>query len=100
MSKNFNLLEQAGVVHTLTKEQKVIKFEAGLQEEKAINYIINAKSVWDHLHVLDKNFDAYYNAFLSSMKKYNTLESSSSNWRYQISQLDIGRRGRGHRGRS
>ena len=27
MSKNFNILEQAGVDHTLTEEQKVIKFE-------------------------------------------------------------------------
>ena len=34
MSKNFNLLEQAGVAHTLTEEQKVVKFEVGLKEEK------------------------------------------------------------------
>ena len=44
MSKDFNLLEQAGVAHTLTKEQKFIKFEAGLKEEKYISYSINAKS--------------------------------------------------------
>ena len=44
MSKDFNLLEQAGVAHNLTKEQKVIKFEAGLKEEKYISYSINAKS--------------------------------------------------------
>ena len=60
MPKIFNLLEQAGVAHTLTEEQKVVKFEAGLQEEKAISYSINAKSGWDHLPVLDKTFDAYY----------------------------------------
>ena len=60
MPKNFNLLEQAGVDHTLTEEQKVIKFEAGLQEEKSISYSINAKSGWDRLSVLDKTFDAYY----------------------------------------
>ena len=44
ISKNFNLLEQSGVDHTLTQEQKVINFEAGLQEEKSISYSINAKS--------------------------------------------------------
>ena len=33
MSKNFNLLEQAGVAHTLTEEQKVVKFEVGLKAE-------------------------------------------------------------------
>ena len=34
MSKNFNLLEQLGVANNLTKEQKVIKFESRIQEEK------------------------------------------------------------------
>ena len=44
MSKDFNLLEQAGVAQTLIEEQRVVKFEAGLHDEKAISYIINAKS--------------------------------------------------------
>ena len=100
MSKNFNLLEQAEVVHTLTKEQKAIKFEAGLQEEKSISYSINAKSRWDRLPVLDKTFDAYYNAFSSSINKHNTLDSSSSNRRSQISQVDTRGCGRSRRGRS
>ena len=30
------MLELAGVAHALTEEQKIIKFEAGLREEKAI----------------------------------------------------------------
>ena len=81
MSKNFNLLEQAGPAHTLTEEQKVIKFEAGLQEEKAISYSINAKSEWDRLPVVDKTFDTYYNTFSSSMNKHNTLASSTTNRR-------------------
>ena len=98
MSKNFNLLEQAQVAHTLTEEQKVIKFEAGLQEEKAISYSINAKSRWDRLSILDKTFDAYYNAFSSSMNKHNNLASSSSNQRSQISQVDTRGRGRSRRG--
>ena len=34
MSKNFNMLELAG---TETEEQKIIKFETGLKEDKAIN---------------------------------------------------------------
>ena len=97
MSKNFNLLEQAGVAHNLTEEQKVIKFEVGLQEEKSISYSINAKPGWDRLPFLDKTFDAYYNAFLSSMNKHNILASSSSNQKSQISQVDTRGRGCGHR---
>ena len=45
MLKNFNMLELAGVAHLLTEEQKIIKFEAGLKEDKAINYSINSKSI-------------------------------------------------------
>ena len=81
MSKNFSVIEQAGVAYTLTEEQKLIKFEAGLQEEKDISYSINAKSGWDRLHVLDKTFDVYYNSFSSSINKHNTLTCSSSNRR-------------------
>ena len=44
VSKNSNILKQAGVAQTLIEEQRVVKFEAGLQEEKDISYIINAKS--------------------------------------------------------
>ena len=35
MSHRFNNLNQAGSIHTLTEYQKVFKFKAGLQEEKA-----------------------------------------------------------------
>ena len=45
MSKNFNMLELAGAAHLLTEKQKVIKFEAELKEDKAINYSINSKSI-------------------------------------------------------
>ena len=81
MSNNFNLLEQAGVAQTLTEDKKVIKFEVGLQEERAISYSINDKSGWYRLPILDKTFDAYYNSFFSSMNKHNTLASSSYNQR-------------------
>ena len=47
MSQNFNLLGLAGAAHPLTEEQKIIKFEAGLKEDKAINYSINSKIIWD-----------------------------------------------------
>ena len=40
MSKNFNMLELAEVAHSLTEEQKIIKFEAGLKEDKAINIVL------------------------------------------------------------
>ena len=45
MLKNFNMLELAGVTHLLTEEQKIIKFEAGRKEDKAINYSISSKSI-------------------------------------------------------
>ena len=48
ISKNF-LLELAGTAHLLIKEQKIVKFKAGLKEEKAINYSINSKSIWNSL---------------------------------------------------
>ena len=49
MSKNFNMLELAGSAHLLTEEEKIIKFESGLKEDKAINYSIDSKSIWDSL---------------------------------------------------
>ena len=73
ISKNFNLLELAGTAHLLTEEQKIIKFEAGLKEEKAISYSINSKSIWDSFPENDQTFDSYYNTFSSFMNKHNTL---------------------------
>ena len=73
MSKNFNMLELAGIAHLLTEEQKIIKFESGLKEDKAINYSITSKSIWDSLPENEKTFDAYYNTFSSFMNKHNTL---------------------------
>ena len=63
MSKNFNTLEVTGVAHLVTKEQKIIKFEAGLKEDKAINYSIDSKSIWDSLPENQQTFDLYYNLF-------------------------------------
>ena len=57
MSKNFNVLESVGAAHLLTEEQKVIKFEAGLKEDNAINYSINSKSIWDTLLENEQTFD-------------------------------------------
>ena len=105
MSKNFNLLELAGVAHLLTEEQKIIKFEAGLKADKALNYFINSKSVLDSLpenqqtfdsyynsksifESLPENqqtFDSYYNTFSYFMNKHNTLVQGN-NRRVQISQ--------------
>ena len=73
MSKNFNMLELAVTAHLLTEEQKIIKFEAGLKEDKAINYSINSKSIWDSLPKNQQTFDSYYNTFSSFMNKNNTL---------------------------
>ena len=90
MSKNFNMLELAGIAHLLTEEQKIIKFEAGLKEDKAINYSINAKSIWDSLPDNNKTFDSYYNTFSSFMNKHNTLVQGN-NRRAQISQAKFER---------
>ena len=73
ISKNFNMLEMAGTAHLLTEEQKIIKFEAGLKEEKAISYSITSKSIWDSLPENNQTFDSYYNTFSSFMNKHNTL---------------------------
>ena len=77
MSKNFNMLELAGVAHLLTKEQKIIKFEARLKEDKAINYSISSKSIWDLLNENQQTFDSYYN-ISSFMNKHNTLVQGNS----------------------
>ena len=73
MSKNFDVLELAGVAHLLTDEQKIIKVEAGLKDDKAINYSINSKSIWDLLPENQQTFDSYYNIFSSLMNKHNIL---------------------------
>ena len=58
ISKNSNMLELAWTAHQLTQEQKILKFEAGLKEEKAISYSINSKSIWDSLLENDQTFDS------------------------------------------
>ena len=84
ISKNFNMLELAGTAHLLTEEQKIIKFEAGLKEEKAISYSVTSKSIWDSLPENNQTFDSYYNTFSSFMNKHNTL-IQGNNRRVQIS---------------
>ena len=84
ISKSFNMLEMAGTAHLLTEEQKIIKFEAGLKEEKAISYSITSKSIWDSLSENDQTFDSYYNTFSSFMNKHNTLVQGNQR-RIQIS---------------
>ena len=85
MSKNFNMLELAGKAHLLNEEQKIIKFEAGLKGDKAINYSINSKSIWDLLPENQQTFDSYYNTFSSFINKHNTLVQDN-NRRVKISQ--------------
>ena len=73
ISKSFNMLELAVTAHLLTEEQKIIKLEAGLKEEKAISYSISSKSIWDSPPENNRSFDSYYNTFFSFMNKHNTL---------------------------
>ena len=58
MSKNFHMLELAWIAHLLREEQKIIKFEAGLKEDKAISYSISSKSIWDSLSENKQTFDS------------------------------------------
>ena len=108
MSQAFLELDSAGVVHTLSEEQKITKFESGLVEDKAISYRIQAKVQWNTFPLRDRTFDNYFNIFSASMNKHNLLTSSHSTRGSRISQVgsnggrDRGRdRGRGRgRGRS
>ena len=98
MSQSFLELDSAGIVHTLSEEQKITKFESGLVEDKAITYSIQAKVQWNALPLRDRNFDTYFNIFSASMNKHNLLTSSHTNRRSRISQVgsQSGRgRGRG-----
>ena len=84
MSNAFNDLNNAGPEYHLTDPQKIVKFEAGLQEDTAIRYAIDAKSTFDRLPTNEQTFDRYYNIFSSLVTKYTTLMSkspSSSNTR-------------------
>ena len=85
MLKNFNMLELASIAHLLTEEQKIIKFESGLKEDKAINYRI---SIWDALPENQRIFDSYYNKFSSFMNKHNTLVQSNPR-KVKISQMKM-----------
>ena len=67
------MLELAGAAHLSTEEQKIIIFEAGLKEDKAINCSINSKSIWDSLPENSQMLNSYYNTFASFMNKHNTL---------------------------
>ena len=77
LSKNFNMLELAGIAHPLTEEQKIIKFKSRLKEDKAINYSITSKSIWRALLESQRTFDSYYNTFSSFMNKLHTLAQSN-----------------------
>ena len=87
-------MEIVAPVYALTEEQKITKFEAGLAEDKAISYSIQAKTQWNGLPPNQQNFDSYYNFFSAYMNKHNSL-SASNNRRSRISQVS----GRGGRGR-
>ena len=76
MSKNSNMLELVGVDHLITEEQKIIKFEAGLRRDKAINYSITSNSIWDALPENQQTF-AHHDTLPSFMNKHNTLVQSN-----------------------
>ena len=88
ISKNFNKLELTGTAHLLTEEQKIIKFAAGLKEDKAKNYSIDSKSIWDSLPENQQTFDSYNNTFSSFMNKHDT-RVQGNNSKVQISQTKL-----------
>ena len=79
MTNAFNDLNNAGPEYHLTDPQKIVKFEAGLQEDTAIRYAISAKSTFDDLPANEQTFDRYYNIFSSLLTKYTTLMTKSTN---------------------
>ena len=92
MSKNFNMLELAGTAHLSTEEQKIIKFESDLKEDKVIRYSITSKSTRDSLPENQRTFDSYYNKFSFFMNKHNTLVQNNPR-KVQISQMKMHRQG-------
>ena len=78
MINAFNDLNNAGPEYHLTDPQKIVKFEAGLQEDTAIRYAIDAKAAFDVLPINEQTFDRYYNIFSSMLTKYTTLMTKSS----------------------
>ena len=47
MPKNFNILELEETDNLLAEEQKIVKFIAGLTEEKVISYSTSSRGIWD-----------------------------------------------------
>ena len=78
MSNAFNDLNNAGQEYHLTDPQKIVKFEAGLQEDTAIRYAISAKTTFDNLPANEQTFDRYYNIFSALITKYTTLMTKGS----------------------
>ena len=79
MTNAFNDLNNAGPAYHLTEAQKIVRFETGLAEDKALQFTIQARATFDMLPQPDQTFDRYYNIFSALLNKYHTLAAKSGN---------------------
>ena len=109
MTKSFNTLDDAGAVYSLTEEQKINHFEAGIKESVAVSYSIQARKEWDALPAPEQRFEKYYTIFSASYTRHNSLtrtQQARSGQFSRIAEVNTGRggrmgsgRGRSNRGR-
>ena len=72
----FNDLDHAGPQYSLNDEQKVKKFEGGLQNKDALNYYILSQAEWRGLPIIERTFDRFYNIFIAKYSKYKSLSGT------------------------
>ena len=93
-------MTQLGPAHSLTEPQKITKFESGLCDDKAINWLITAKNQCNQLPPAEQTFDLFYNEFSKYMSKMKTLLGTSTcTSRVANFNTNRGQGNRGHGGR-
>ena len=75
-SKAFNDLEYAGAQFAMNEVQKVTEFQQGLQERNAIQFSMQAKTIWATKAVHEQTFDNYYNEFSTLLSTFDTLTNN------------------------
>ena len=73
MTNAFNDLNNAGPAYHVSEAQKIVRFEAGLAEDNALKFTIQARATFDALPPNEQTFDRYYNIFSALLNKYHTL---------------------------
>ena len=97
----FNDLDHAGPQYALNDEQKVKKFEGGIQNKDAMHYYILAQAEWRALPAPQRTFDRFYNIFIAKFSKYKSLsDGTSTSTSTSSARINaVNGRGGGNRGR-